>query len=103
MAGEHTKAARVRTILQSHARELRSAGILHLDLHGSVARGEETADSDVDLIADFDRAKALSLFDLVGLQLRLSGILDAPVDLSDRRFLKDEIRQRSAQDALVVF
>ncbi|HXE65247.1 MAG TPA: nucleotidyltransferase domain-containing protein [Bryobacteraceae bacterium] len=103
MTGEHAKATRIKAILQSHAQELHSAGILHLDLHGSVARDEATADSDVDLIADFDRAKALSLFDLVGLQLRLSGMLNASVDLSDRRFLKDEIRQRSAQDAVVVF
>lgn len=103
MTGEYANAGRVKAILQSHVQELRSAGILHLDLHGSVARGEATADSDVDLIADFDRAKGLSLFDLVGLQLRLSGILDAPVDLSDRRFLKDEVKQRSAQDAIVVF
>jgi predicted nucleotidyltransferase len=33
------------------------AAFFHLDLHGSIARDEAAADSDVELIADFDRAK----------------------------------------------
>lgn len=103
MSGERPSVEQVTAVLRSHAQELNSSGILHLALHGSVARGEARADSDVDLIADFDRTKGLSLFDLVGLQLRLSGILDATVDLSDRRFLKDEVKNRAAKDAVVVF
>lgn len=83
--------------------ELNAAGILHLDLHGSVARGEANASSDIDLIADFDREKRLTLFDLAGLQLRLSGILEAPVDLSDRRMLKEEVRARAEREAVLVF
>ncbi|HVW08943.1 MAG TPA: nucleotidyltransferase domain-containing protein [Bryobacteraceae bacterium] len=103
MSGERPNIEHVTAILRSHAQELNSAGILHLALHGSVARGQATATSDVDLIAEFDRTKGLSLFDLVGLQLRLSGILDAPADLADRRFLKDEVKSRAAQHAVVVF
>lgn len=103
MSGERPDVEHVTAVLRSHAQELNSAGILHLALHGSVARGEARADSDVDLIADFDRSKGLSLFDLVGLQFRLSGILDAPVDLSDRRFLKEEVKNRAEQDSVAVF
>jgi predicted nucleotidyltransferase len=68
-----------------------------------VARGEATPSSDVDLIADFDRAKRLTLFDLAGLESRLSDILEVPVDLSDRRMLRDEVRIRAEREAVLVF
>src|SRR4051812_10934744 len=98
MNGEQVKAK-----LLPHAPELNAAGIAHLDLHGSVARGEATSTSDVDLIADFDPEKRLTLFDLAGLQIRLSSILEAPVDLWDRRMLKDEVRARAEREAVLVF
>ena len=42
--------------LRRHEPELRAAGIVHLRLFGSVARGEESAQSDVDLMAELDRS-----------------------------------------------
>jgi len=47
--------------IKEHAPELNAAGIVHLGVHGSVARGDATPSSDVDLIAEFDQAKRLSL------------------------------------------
>jgi len=44
---------RILAILRSHAPELQAAGLAHLRLFGSVARGEATPQSDIDLIADF--------------------------------------------------
>jgi predicted nucleotidyltransferase len=44
-------AEHVIAILRAHETELRQAGIMRLSLFGSVARGEERADSDVDLAA----------------------------------------------------
>jgi predicted nucleotidyltransferase len=38
--------------LRLHEPELRAAGIVHLRLFGSVARGEASPESDVDLMAD---------------------------------------------------
>lgn len=40
--------------LRMYEPELRAAGIVHLRLFGSVARGESYAGSDIDLMADFD-------------------------------------------------
>ncbi len=54
--------------LREHQQELRAAGVLHLRLHGSVARGQTSTDFDVDLIADFDSSMGLSLFDMAGLE-----------------------------------
>ena len=40
--------------LRAHQSELRAAGITSLSLFGSLARGDAHAQSDVDLLAEFD-------------------------------------------------
>lgn len=89
--------------LREHEAELKDAGIVRLSVFGSVARGEATAQSDVDLMGDFDRAKRLTLFDMAGLELRLGQILEARVDLSDRRMLKEPVRVRAEREAVLAF
>jgi predicted nucleotidyltransferase len=91
------------TKLREHEPELKAAGIVHLRLHGSLARGTATAASDVDLIAEFDTSKHLSLLDMVGLQNRLSDLLGAPVDLSPEHTLKQPVAQRAANEAVLAF
>ena len=69
-------------LLRDHEAELKAAGIEHLSLHGSYARGTATADaSDVDVIADFDRGKRLSLIGRVHLENLLTDILGIKADL----------------------
>jgi len=46
--------------LRDHRDELTAAGIVHLRVFGSVARGEANDSSDVDLIAEFDNKKKLT-------------------------------------------
>ena len=93
----------VKAILLPHATELKNSGIQSLSLFGSVARGDATGQSDIDLMSDFDRARRLTLFDLAGLELRLAEILQAPVDLCDRRMMKDEVRLQAEREAVIVF
>jgi predicted nucleotidyltransferase len=93
----------VKAILRPHATELKNSGIQSLSLFGSVARGDATGQSDIDLMSDFDRARRLTLFDLAGLELRLAEILQAPVDLCDRRMMKDEVRLQAEREAVIVF
>ena len=89
--------------LREHQPELKAAGIVRLRLHGSLARGAATATSDVDLIAEFDAAKHLSLLDMVGLENRLSDLLGASVDLSPEHTLKEPVAERAAREAVVAF
>ncbi len=95
--------SRVIAKLREHEAELRAAGIVRLSLFGSVARGEATVQSDVDLMGDFDRSRGLTLFDMAGLEVRLGEILDARVDLSDRRMLKEPVRLRAEREAALAF
>jgi uncharacterized protein len=89
--------------LREHERELRAAGVVHLSLFGSVARGEESAQSDVDLMAEFDESKTYSLLDRVRLERRLAEILGAPVDLAPARTLNDDVRERATHEAMLAF
>jgi uncharacterized protein len=89
--------------LREHEAELKAAGIVRLSVFGSVARGDATAQSDVDLMGDFDRAKNLTVFDMAGLEVRLADILGTPVDLADRRMLKAPVRAKAEREAVLAF
>jgi hypothetical protein len=73
---------RILGILRSHAPELQAAGIAHLRLFGSVARGEATPQSDIDLMADFAPDAHISLLKFSGFKVRLEDILGTEIDLS---------------------
>jgi predicted nucleotidyltransferase len=51
--------------LRAHRTELCAAGIVHLRLHGSVARGEASSNSDIDLIAEFEPGRRFTLIDMI--------------------------------------
>ena len=93
----------VLSILRTHEPELRAAGIEHLRLFGSVARGDQSPASDVDLAADFSQPELLSLFALAGLQGSLSDLLGSPVDLSERQYLKPAVRMSFEQENILVY
>jgi len=79
---------RVIAKLREHEAELKSAGIEHLSLFGSKARGDDSPKSDVDLMAEFDAARKFSLLDMVALENRLADILDMPVDLAPAKSVR---------------
>jgi len=89
--------------LRRHEQELRDAGIVHLRLFGSVARGEESAQSDVHLMADLDRSMRLSLVGMARLENRLSDLLGVKVDLSRAGSMKEAVRARAVREAIDAF
>jgi len=94
---------RILAILRSHAPELQAAGLAHLRLFGSVARGDATPQSDIDLVADFTPDARLSLLTLSGLRLQLCDLLGAEVDLSSATALKGPVRANVDREAVDVF
>jgi hypothetical protein len=89
--------------LRRHEPELKAAGILHLRLFGSVARGQASLESDVDLIADFDSSRRLTLFGMARLENRLSDLLGVKVDLSPAGSMKERVRARALREAVDAF
>ena len=61
--------------LQAHEPELRGMGVRSLALFGSVARGEDTPESDIDLLVSIEPEAELSLLGFVGISQRLSDLL----------------------------
>lgn len=59
-------------------------------IFGSVARGEDRPDSDLDLLIDLD--DSASLFDLSRMRVELEELLGIKVDVIDERGLRDEHR-----------
>ena len=89
--------------LLAHKGELKELGVEHLTLFGSVARDEAGPDSDVDLLATFDEAKALSLLTVVGIQRKLSKLLGCPVDLGNATAVKPRLKPHIEPDLIRVF
>jgi len=85
--------------IASHRDELRAMGVSSLSLFGSVARGEATEGSDVDLLVEFDRP--VGLFHLFDVQYRLEEILGvAKVDLIMPDALRKEFRDEVLREAI---
>jgi len=90
--------------LREHESELKAAGIEHLFLHGSCARGTATIGvSDVDIIAEFSPGRRLSLLDMVAMENRLADMLGVPVDLSSAKGLKEAVAARASREAVLAF
>ena len=89
--------------LRSYQRELQAAGIAHLRIFGSVARGESSSASDIDLLADFDQSKRLTLVTIGSLQSLLTRILGVNVDLSSSEWLREPVRSKANHEAILAF
>jgi predicted nucleotidyltransferase len=94
---------KILVILRDHAPELKAAGLVHLRLFGSVVRGQANAQSDVDLLADFDQSKRITLVTLGSLENRLSALLGTKVDLSSADWMREPVRKQALQEAVIAF
>ena len=64
---------------------------------GSVARGEDTEESDLDLLVD--TSPNTSLFDLAAIELELEALLGCKVQVTAAGSLKGALRERVLADA----
>jgi hypothetical protein len=71
---------------------------VNIRVFGSVIRGEEREDSDIDLLVDF--LPGTTLLDQVGLIDALSIALGRKVDIVSERALNKHLRQRILQEAV---
>ena len=76
-------------------------GIRRLSVFGSVARGEERPESDLDLLAEF--ADGVTLLDLVRAEHELADELGRRVDLLTPAALSPHLRDRIQREARVLY
>jgi uncharacterized protein len=74
--------------------------VTNLRVFGSVARGEDRPDSDVDLLADLP--PGMGLLGLGRVQADLEAILGTKVDLVPARDLKPDVRARAERDLVTL-
>ncbi len=77
-----------------------TAGAGNLRVFGSVARGEDTATSDVDLLVD--GPEGTGLFTLLALEEQLQRILHVDVDLATPGSLKPRVRAEALAEAIAI-
>ena len=82
---------------------LRQHGVLHAAIFGSVARGEERGDSDVDVLVELDPARPLDIYAYVGLKRLIGGVLRHSADVIDLAALKEGLSAGVMHDAIYAF
>ena len=75
-------------------------GARQVRVFGSVARRQDDAESDIDFLVDMEPGR--SLFDLGGLLVDLEKLLNAKVDIVTERGLKERIRDRVVNEAVLL-
>ncbi len=83
--------------------DLRKRGVRHAALFGSVARGDNGAGSDIDIMIEIDPDARITIFDYVELKEYIAGLFDEPVDVVNREALKSYVRPTATADAIYAF
>jgi len=73
-------------------------GARNIRIFGSVARGDQRYESDIDFLVDFEPGR--SLLDLTGLWLDLETVLGCKVDVVSGRGLKPRMASEVMRDAV---
>ncbi len=83
-------------VLAAHRGEVldlaEARGGSNVRVFGSVARGEDSPSSDIDLLVDF--APGTSLLTVIGLELALRELLGVPVDVGPADALREDMRDQ---------
>jgi predicted nucleotidyltransferase len=83
--------------LSANQAKIKSFGVRGLSLFGSCARGDETAESDLDFVVEFERKSFDAYMDL---KFFLEDLFDKPVDLVLSDGIKPRLRAAILQEAV---
>lgn len=89
--------------LRAHEPELRNRGVLHAALFGSMARGEATSASDIDILIELAPEARIDLYGYIGITHYLADMFPIPVDVANKSALKAHVRLGAERDAVYVF
>ena len=81
-------------------RAMASFKVKELGMFGSFARGEQSEQSDIDVLVEFE--EGADLFDLMGLTLYLEGELQRKVDVVSKRALREKLREAVLREVVAV-
>jgi predicted nucleotidyltransferase len=90
-------------VLRRFQPALRERGVLHAALFGSVARGDNRLDSDIDIMIEVDPEAGITVFDYIDLKDYIAGLFGGSVDVVNRQSLKSHIKPAAVADAVYAF
>ena len=79
---------------------LQEAGVVRSSLFGSIARGEDTSESDIDILVEFE--KPVGFFSFCHLQNQLQDILKKNVDLLTYKSVHPLIKDYISRDEVKI-
>ncbi|MBB1092581.1 nucleotidyltransferase family protein [Rhodopseudomonas palustris] len=90
-------------ILRQSQAALRLRGVRRAALFGSLARGSDRPDSDIDIMIEIDPEAHITVFDYADLKDYIAGLFDRPVDVVNRDQLKPHVAPTAVIDAVYAF
>jgi predicted nucleotidyltransferase len=95
--------ASILSTLRRSEPQLRRLGVRHAAVFGSIARGNATAASDVDVLVDLDPEHPIGVFEYSRLKLYIADLLGSRIDVVNRRSLKPLLRDSILHDCVDAF
>lgn len=89
--------------LREQEAALKARGIAHAALFGSLARGENGPDSDIDILIELEPGLRIGVWDYTDITLFIEEMFPGKVDVAERRGLKDFVRPNVEKDAVYAF
>ena len=90
-------------ILRQSETALRARGVQRIAVFGSVSRGDNRADSDLDIMIEIAPDARIGVFEYVGLKEYIESLFEGPVDVVSRDALKPYVRPAVTADAVYAF
>lgn len=84
-------------------RYLAGIPVLRAWVFGSFARGEETSESDLDLLVDYDYSNGISLLDIIRYRMELKELIGRDVDLIENGYLRPFAVASAERDKYLVY
>ena len=89
--------------LRAREPDLRVKSVARAALFGSVARGEQDPESDIDILVELDPAARLGLWEYARIVDFIEDMFSTKVDVASRTSLKVHVRQSAERDAVYAF
>ena len=98
-----TNRQKIIELIRRDAAAIRAKGVSAVYLYGSVARGEASEDSDIDIFVEYDPSAKFSLIDLIGVQHIVEDATGRATDVTTENALHPMMRTKIMAEAVHVF
>ena len=88
-------------IIDAIIAKLKQYSPIKIAVFGSFARGDDTPESDIDILVDFN--KRVTFLELVGIEIELSELIGKKVELISERAINPKIKKYIENDLQIIY